>query len=254
MAQEPATDESRTSYALGINFGSNLKAQGVDVNLDTVRKGIEDALAGKPQLDENQMRDTFNELLIKIVTEESPPVRSLVPDLDAGLAEIIDRAGPVPTRSKDPDGHFGALVRAIAYLTWPALLAPVGVLILLSPLGLAFGETFSISLYLTAFLLVLSLPLTAPSLLPHEVLERAALEELERFVQARRRHAVVPQQRTAQAAHRPHQRTLDVGGRPRSDVRVRAGDIEGEQAADDQADRRDTAVAGRRTFRRRDPL
>lgn len=54
--------KERTSYALGVNFGSNLKTQGVDVNLDTVRKGIEDALAGKPQLNETEMRDTFNDL------------------------------------------------------------------------------------------------------------------------------------------------------------------------------------------------
>jgi FKBP-type peptidyl-prolyl cis-trans isomerase FklB len=58
--------KDRTSYALGINFGSNLKTQGVDVNLDMVRKGIEDALAGKPQLDENEMRDTFNQLRTQI--------------------------------------------------------------------------------------------------------------------------------------------------------------------------------------------
>jgi hypothetical protein len=47
--------------------------------------------------------DTFNELLIKIVTEDSPPVRSVVPDLDAGLAEIIDRA-----RQKNPDQRFAS--------------------------------------------------------------------------------------------------------------------------------------------------
>jgi DNA-3-methyladenine glycosylase II len=34
---------------------------------------------------------------------------------DLGLAAVIERAGPVRLRAKDPDGHFGALVRAIAY-------------------------------------------------------------------------------------------------------------------------------------------
>jgi len=42
--------KDRISYALGVNFGQNLKNQGVDANLDLVRKGIEEALAGKPQL------------------------------------------------------------------------------------------------------------------------------------------------------------------------------------------------------------
>ena len=60
---EQFTDpKERTSYALGVNFGSNLKNQGVDVNLDTLRKGIEDALAGQPKLDDNEMRETFNQL------------------------------------------------------------------------------------------------------------------------------------------------------------------------------------------------
>lgn len=35
--------------------------------------------------------------------------------LDPALAVVIDRAGPVRLRTKDPDGPFGALVRAIAY-------------------------------------------------------------------------------------------------------------------------------------------
>lgn len=37
------------------------------------------------------------------MTEESPAVRSLVPDLDPGLAEIIDRA-----RKKNPDQRFAS--------------------------------------------------------------------------------------------------------------------------------------------------
>jgi DNA-3-methyladenine glycosylase II len=34
---------------------------------------------------------------------------------DPGLAAVIERAGPPRHRAKDPDGPFGALVRAIAY-------------------------------------------------------------------------------------------------------------------------------------------
>ena len=34
---------------------------------------------------------------------------------DPAFAPIIDRAGPAQLRTKDPDGPFGALVRAIAY-------------------------------------------------------------------------------------------------------------------------------------------
>jgi DNA-3-methyladenine glycosylase II len=34
---------------------------------------------------------------------------------DPAFIPIIERAGPARMRTKDPDGHFGALVRAIAY-------------------------------------------------------------------------------------------------------------------------------------------
>ena len=34
---------------------------------------------------------------------------------DPALAVVVARAGPVRMRPKDPDGHFGALVRAIVY-------------------------------------------------------------------------------------------------------------------------------------------
>jgi FKBP-type peptidyl-prolyl cis-trans isomerase FklB len=62
-ADSSLTDpKDRTSYALGVNFGSNLKREGVDVNLETLRKGIEDALKGQPKLNDAEMRETFNNL------------------------------------------------------------------------------------------------------------------------------------------------------------------------------------------------
>ena len=59
----------------------------------------------------------------------------------------------------------------------------------------------------------------------------------------RRRHAVVPVQRAAQAPDRPHQRELALGRGQGSHVRVRAGHAQGVQAPDDQGDRRHAAVA-----------
>lgn len=58
--------KDKIGYALGVNFGQNLKNQGVNVNLDMVRKGIDDALAGKPQLNDAEMRETFNQLRTQI--------------------------------------------------------------------------------------------------------------------------------------------------------------------------------------------
>ncbi len=76
-------------------------AKNLDARLDVYAAGVilYEAATGRVPFD----GDTFNELLIKIVTEESPAVRALAPDLDPGLAEIIDRA-----RQKNPDQRFAS--------------------------------------------------------------------------------------------------------------------------------------------------
>ena len=91
--------KERTSYALGINFGSNLKAQGVDVNLDTVRKGIEDALGGKPQLNENEMRDVFNQLRTQIQARAAEKGKENKAIGDKFLAENKGKPGVKATDS-----------------------------------------------------------------------------------------------------------------------------------------------------------
>lgn len=91
--------KERTSYALGVNFGSNLKTQGVEVNLDTLRKGIEDALAGNPQLDENQMRDAFNQLRTQIQARMAEKGKENKAAGDKFLAENKTKAGVKTTAS-----------------------------------------------------------------------------------------------------------------------------------------------------------
>jgi serine/threonine-protein kinase len=76
-------------------------AKNLDARLDVYAAGVilYEAATGRVPFD----GDTFNELLIKIVTEDSPPVRTVVPDLDQGLADIIDKA-----RQKNPDHRFAS--------------------------------------------------------------------------------------------------------------------------------------------------
>src|SRR5688572_23243364 len=94
------TDQKeRTSYALGINFGSNLKSQGIEVNLDTVRKGMEDALAGKPQLDDNAKRDTFNQLRTQIQASMTEKAKEAKEQGDKWLAENKGKPGVQATAS-----------------------------------------------------------------------------------------------------------------------------------------------------------
>jgi hypothetical protein len=74
-------------------------AKGLDARLDIYAAGVilYQAATGTVPFD----GDTFNELLIKIVTEETPPVSVAAPDLDPGLAAIIDKA-----RQRDPNQRF----------------------------------------------------------------------------------------------------------------------------------------------------
>jgi FKBP-type peptidyl-prolyl cis-trans isomerase FklB len=85
--------KERTSYALGVNFGSNLKSQEVDVNLDTVRKGIEDALAGKPQLNNAEMQETFNQLRTQITAKTQEKAKANKALGDKWLAENATKPG-----------------------------------------------------------------------------------------------------------------------------------------------------------------
>lgn len=63
------TDEKeRISYYLGVNFGSNIKKEDIEVNVPTVIKGLEDSLAGNPKMTEAEMRETLALLQAQVMT------------------------------------------------------------------------------------------------------------------------------------------------------------------------------------------
>ena len=51
--------KEKVSYAIGMNIGLNLSRQKVDINADVLAAGIKDALAGKPQLTQDQVKDVM---------------------------------------------------------------------------------------------------------------------------------------------------------------------------------------------------
>jgi FKBP-type peptidyl-prolyl cis-trans isomerase FklB len=88
------TDQKeRTSYALGVNFGSNLKKNDIDVNLDTVRKGIEDALGGKPQLSDAEMGETFKQLQTQMAARREEKAKADKALGEKWLAENATKPG-----------------------------------------------------------------------------------------------------------------------------------------------------------------
>src|SRR5437588_4466014 len=51
--------KDKVSYAIGMNIGLNLSRQKVDINPDVLAAGIKDAIAGKPQLTQDQVKDVM---------------------------------------------------------------------------------------------------------------------------------------------------------------------------------------------------
>ena len=53
--------KDKVSYSIGINIGLNLSRQKVDINSDVLAAGIKDAIAGKPQLTQDQVKDVMTQ-------------------------------------------------------------------------------------------------------------------------------------------------------------------------------------------------
>ena len=51
--------KDKVSYSIGMNIGFNLSRQKVDINPDILAAGIKDALAGKPQLTTDQVKEVM---------------------------------------------------------------------------------------------------------------------------------------------------------------------------------------------------
>jgi FKBP-type peptidyl-prolyl cis-trans isomerase FklB len=58
----PLKDQKdKVSYSIGMNIGLNLSRQKVDINPDVLLAGIKDAIAGKPQLTQDQVKDVMTQ-------------------------------------------------------------------------------------------------------------------------------------------------------------------------------------------------
>jgi len=53
--------KDKVSYSIGMNIGLNLSRQKVDINPDVLVAGIRDAIAGKPQLTQDQVKDVMQQ-------------------------------------------------------------------------------------------------------------------------------------------------------------------------------------------------
>lgn len=60
-------EKDRVSYSIGLNMGSNLKRQSVEINTDTFMKGLKDALdGGKPLMTESEIQETMRSFQVAL--------------------------------------------------------------------------------------------------------------------------------------------------------------------------------------------
>lgn len=60
-AQKEMTQEQKFSYAIGANFGTQVKNDGLNLNLDAFMNGVRDAMAGNNQFTDAEMQQIFME-------------------------------------------------------------------------------------------------------------------------------------------------------------------------------------------------
>lgn len=101
-----ATTEERESYALGFQFGENLRYQGADLELDAYTTGLRDALeGGKAAMTQEEIREAvagFRRRLAEAQTKAQPVSPEAQKNLAAGrtfLAENAKKPGVVTTAS-----------------------------------------------------------------------------------------------------------------------------------------------------------
>lgn len=79
-ADDAATksDKDKVSYSIGFGMGSNLKTQGVEVDADTLAKGIKDGLSGaKPKMSTADMDKTMTDLRTRMMAQQQEKMKAL---------------------------------------------------------------------------------------------------------------------------------------------------------------------------------
>jgi len=100
--------KQKTSYALGVNIGSNLKAQELDLDAKALAAGVADALGGKPALTQEEVQATLQqfqqEMMAKMQAKEKIDAEKNLKAGEAFLAENKKKEGVKLHAVTLPDG------------------------------------------------------------------------------------------------------------------------------------------------------
>ena len=83
--------KDKESYSLGYQFGQNMKAQGVELNLKVYTSGIQDALRGaSPTLSQEEIQKTLSEFQKRIATAQQKELKGKADKNLAGAKVFLE--------------------------------------------------------------------------------------------------------------------------------------------------------------------
>ena len=91
--------KDKVSYSIGLNIGFNLKKQNVSINPDTFVLGLKDALAGKPQMTDEQVKETMTAFEKEMIDKQKAAGLKNGADGEKFLAENKKKEGVKTTAS-----------------------------------------------------------------------------------------------------------------------------------------------------------
>ena len=91
--------KDKVSYSIGLNIGFNLKKQNVSINPDTFVLGLKDALAGKPQMTDEQVKETMTAFEKEMIDKQKATGVKNGADGEKFLAENKKKEGVKTTAS-----------------------------------------------------------------------------------------------------------------------------------------------------------
>ena len=91
--------KDKVSYSIGLNIGLNLKKQNVSINPDTLALGLKDALTGKPQMTDEQVKETMTAFEKEMIDKQKAVGVKNQADGEKFLAENKKKEGVKTTAS-----------------------------------------------------------------------------------------------------------------------------------------------------------
>ena len=99
-SQTEMTKQEKSSYAIGINVGNNMKHDGLELDYNAFMQGIRDAYDGKNQFTDQEMQEIFKEIQADLQAKQ---MEQQAKQKDIAAAEIEKGAKFLAENKKNPE-------------------------------------------------------------------------------------------------------------------------------------------------------